>query len=226
MKKIVGAVALVVLTVTAVSSQPTLRIVTHPKVPPRDVLERLGLSLAWHAQLPTGGQRDGLFTLQLLHAKKQTQLVVQTIYGTINMLDAETGDALWRVPVGLPNWNGQPVGFNEQNIFVTRRETMFVLDRATGKHRYYKVNRETKLPEYGFVLPSAPTAAPQADEEMIFFAMGNRIEAYVLPDFDIDKAVSKPPLDKELTAEQRRRALGADGHAATAPDLDSSRGWH
>src|SRR5438093_9505238 len=124
MRKLLGAVVVLLLMVTILPSQPALRVYTTPKVPPRDVLDRLNLSLAWRTKLPTGGLRDGLFTLQLLPAKDRTQLVVQTNFGTVYLLDAETGDLLWRTTVGLPNWSGQPVGFNEQNIFVIRRDLL------------------------------------------------------------------------------------------------------
>src|ERR1700675_2505300 len=108
MKKLLGAVVLLVLVVTSVWSQPALRIMTRPKAPSRDVLERLNLSLAWQTRLATGGQRDGLFTLQLIPARKRMQLVVQTISGTVYMLDAETGDPLWHTSAGIPGWSGQP----------------------------------------------------------------------------------------------------------------------
>src|SRR5688572_24377450 len=110
MKKFLGAVVLLGVVVTGLHSQPALRVVTNPKIPPRDVLERLNLSLAWKTKLPTGGLRDGLFTLQLIPGKKRTELVVQTIFGAVFLLDAETGDLLWRTTVGIPGWNGEPVG--------------------------------------------------------------------------------------------------------------------
>ena len=88
------------------------------------------------------------------------QLVVQTISGTVYMLDAETGDPLWHTSVGIPGWSGQPVGYNEQSLFVIRRDIVYVLNRATGAQRYYTLDRDTKLPTYGFTLPGAPSAAP------------------------------------------------------------------
>ena len=58
-----------------------------------------------------------------------------------------------------PNWTGQPVGHNEQNLFVIRRDIAYVLNRASGAQRYYTLDKDTKLPQYGFVLPAAPSAA-------------------------------------------------------------------
>jgi hypothetical protein len=200
MKKLLGAVVLLVLVVTSVWSQPALRIMTRPKVPSRDVLERLNLALAWQTRLATGGQRDGLFTLQLIPARIRMQLVVQTISGTVYMLDAETGDPLWHTSVGIPGWGGQPVGYNGQSLFVIRRDIVYVLNRATGAQRYYTLDRDTKLPTYGFTLPGAPSAAPQADEDMIFFCMGNRVEAFLLPIWDSAEGSLKRFGEKELSA--------------------------
>ncbi len=206
MKRFLGATVLLVLTVTSLLSQPALRVVTYPKLPPADILERLNMAQAWTTRLPTGGPRDGLFTLQLIPGKKSTQLVVQTLFGAVFMLDAETGDVLWRTPVGLPGWSGQPVGYNEQNLFVTRRDMLYVLKRSNGAQRYYTVNKETKLPDYGFSLPSPLSAAPSADEEIIFFSMEHRVQAYLLPDWQMIEAPMTSVHAKDLS-EQERQAL-------------------
>jgi outer membrane protein assembly factor BamB len=173
-------------------------------VPPRDVLERLNLTVGWNARLPIAGRRDGLFTLQLLPAKNRTQLVVQTVYGAIFMLDAETGDLLWRATVGLPDWQGQAVGYNEQSIFATRRDIVYVLNRATGKHRFFTLDKDTKLPNYGFKLPGAPSAAASADEDMISVALGDRVEGYLLPDWDSAEKTEKLFYGKEPTPQERQ----------------------
>ena len=207
MKKLLGAMLLFVLMVSGLRSQPALRILTNPKVPPGEVLDRLNLTVAWRTKLPTAGQRDGLFTLQLLPAKNKTQLVVQTNFGGVFMLDAETGDFLWRASVGVQGWSGQPIGFNERNIFAIRRDMLYVLNRANGAQRYYTVNRDTKLPDYGFQLPAAPSAAPSADEETIFFAMNNRVKGYLLPNWEEAEAAVKVASAKDISTEERQEIL-------------------
>ncbi len=168
MKKLLGAMALVMLAVTGLQSQQNLRPLTFPKAPPGEVLNRLNLTVAWRTRLPTAGQRDGLFTLQLLPAKNRTELVVQTNLGDVFMLDAETGDPLWHTAFGNPKWSGQPVGYNQRNIFVTRREFLYVLNRTNGAQRVYTVAKDTKLPNHGFQLPAVPDAAPRRRRNDLF----------------------------------------------------------
>src|SRR5947209_2251096 len=143
MKKLLVATALSVLAVTTLWSQPDLRVVTRPKIPTREVLDRLNLTVAWSAKLSTAGQRDGLYTLQLIPDKKRTQLIVQTIFGTVYALDAETGDFLWRTSVGQPGWSMQPVGYNDRDLFVIRRNALHVLNRSSGAQRLYTLDRDT-----------------------------------------------------------------------------------
>lgn len=208
MKKLVGAAILVVLAAMTLHAQPALRVYTMPKVPPRDVLDRLNLAVNWKTKLPTGGLRDGLFTLQLLPAgKNRVQLLVQTIFGAVFLLDAETGDLLWRTTVGIPNWNGQPAGYNDQNLFISRRDILYVLNRKNGVQRYYTIDKDTKLPNYGFTLRAPLSAAPQADDDMIFFCLGDRIEAYVMPDWDAAEGSLKASGGAELSAAERKSLL-------------------
>jgi outer membrane protein assembly factor BamB len=207
MIKRLGATALVMLIVTSLWSQPVLRVYTNPKIPARENLDRLGLTLAWRTRLPIASQRDGLFTLQLLPAKGRTQLVVQTVFGVVYMLDAETGDLLWRQPVGIPGWNGQAVGYNDRYLFVTRRNLLYVLNRSTGAQRYYTVDKDTKLPDYGFALPGSASAAPRADEDMIFICMGNRVQAFLLPEWEAAEGSIKSYFGKELSPQERQALL-------------------
>jgi outer membrane protein assembly factor BamB len=217
MKKLLGAMALVVLAVTGLQSQQNLRTLTFPKVPTGEILDRLNLTVAWRTRLPTAGLRDGLITLQLLPAKNRTELVVQTNLGGVFMLDAETGDPLWHNAFGNPKWSGQPVGYNERNIFVTRREFLYVLNRTNGAQRVYAVAKDTKLPSYGFQLPAVPDAAPRADGGMIFFAMGHRVQGYLLPNWDEAEAGVKGTAAKELSVQERQDIL--EMSSALAPVL-------
>ncbi len=206
MKKLLGALTILVAVATVLWSQPVLRVVTHPRIPPRDVLDRLNLTVAWAAKLPVGGQRDGLFTVQFVPDRKRTQVIVQTVFGAVHALDAETGDFLWRTNVGVPGSNAKPVGYNERYLFVTRRDMLHVLSRATGEELYYTLDKDTKLPDYGFLLPGPPSAAPVADEFQLYLCMGNRLDAFLLPDWDA-KDVIKTADGRELTPDERKAFL-------------------
>jgi outer membrane protein assembly factor BamB len=207
MTKLIGATALLLAAVASLCSQPTLRIFTNPRLPTREVLERLDLTIGWRAKLPTGGQRDGLFTLQLLPAKGKTQLVVQTVFGVVYLLDGETGDLLWRTEVGIPGWASQPVGYNDKNIFVTRRDLLYVLNRANGAQRLYTVAPDTKLPNYGYTLSAAPSAAPQADDLMLFVPLGNRVQAFLMPDWNAAESSITTYAGRELSPKERQALI-------------------
>ena len=133
MKKIVIIVAVLALTATGLSQQGGLRIQTRPALPSRDLLERLTMKMLWSNKVPVDGTRDGFFSLQLFPGKSFTLLVAQTYKGSVIALNAETGDILWRTSAGLHYRSMMPVGANEQVVFAVRVDTLFALDRETGK---------------------------------------------------------------------------------------------
>jgi outer membrane protein assembly factor BamB len=180
MKKLLGGVVAVLLSVTAAATQGP-RLYTQPELPPRDVLDRLSLTLAWQNRLLTASREDGLFSLQLLPAKGNYQFIVQTRKGTVFALDAETGDLLWQTQVGPAFWIAQPVAFNTRALFVTRRDHLYALDRATGKQLFHGVDANTNERRVGVTLSQAPTAAPVANDLMLYIPFGARVSASELP---------------------------------------------
>ncbi|MCI0643242.1 MAG: PQQ-like beta-propeller repeat protein [Gemmataceae bacterium] len=191
MKKHLAAIGLIVLTVTIAWPQDGVRLFTRPSTPSREVLDRLGLTLGWKARVPVEGMRDGFFTLQLLPGNDQPQLVVQTLAGSVVLLDAETGDTLWRTSVADPYWQGQPVAWNDTNLFVLKRAMLFVLNRANGKHRLSTRNEFTKFTYDGVLLDFAPSAAPVADDKILVTCLGDRLVAYDMPDWEKAEAELK-----------------------------------
>ncbi len=180
MKKLLGGIVLFVLVVGAVWPQAHYHQFTTPKVPPKEMLDRLNLEMAWKLRIPLQGQRDGIASAQLIPGPGAVQLVVQTFYGTVLLLDAETGDTLWRTTMGKRYESGPPVGYNSGSIFVVRKDQLYILNRATGLHRLYTLDPHSKLPQYGIPLRGSPTAAPAANGEAIFFAFGTSVAAYAL----------------------------------------------
>jgi outer membrane protein assembly factor BamB len=198
MKQLLAALGVVALAAAGLAQRP-VRVFTRPEPPPREVLDRLHLTQAWRVKIPTQSQRDGIFSIQIIPYKDRYQVVVQTYYGSVLLLDAETGDTLWRTSVGVPYWEGQPVAYNSSSIFATRREYLYVLNRATGAQRVFTLDKDSKLPHYGYRMHFAPSAMPVADEESIVLCFENRVSAYELPIWSlIDRARPEPKPDSKL----------------------------
>lgn len=109
---------------------------SHPNLPPRDVLDRLNLKMAWSKYVPTESRRDGFVSIQLapLWRGKEYRLhmLVQTRSGLIAALDAETGETLWRTHVGEPYRDIQPLGIGNVFIVAGRGAEIFGIRRDTG----------------------------------------------------------------------------------------------
>src|SRR5437763_1402674 len=76
--------ALTMLLVTGVGgfAQAPYKVYTSPKLPARDSLERMNLTMAWHTRVTVDGQRDGIFSAQVIPGKP-AQLIVQTFKGAV-----------------------------------------------------------------------------------------------------------------------------------------------
>lgn len=167
MKKLLAMMVALPLAVTAAPAQEGVRVFTRPAVPPREALDRLQLKLGWRAYVPTGGTRDGIFSLQLA----SREVFVQTYSGMVIALDRETGQTLWRASGGYPYDTAQPLGWNLRTVFAARGTWLFALDRQTGAM------------QWRFALPDAAAAAPAADDEQLYLALpGGRFSVFKLPD--------------------------------------------
>lgn len=219
MKKLLGLGALLVLPLAPAFSEPgAFKVHTTPAPPTREALHRLNLNMAWRAKVPTEGKRDGLFSLQLIPGPDRPQLVVQTFAGAVLLLDAETGDPLWRTSVGLPYWQAQPVGYNETSILATRREFLYILDRATGAHRLYRPDVATGKPVYGTPLPAVPSAAPSADDAYAIFCFENRVAGFKLPAYNGRPAPREAePKKDEMKTEEPPSEEGKEQVSAQDP---------
>jgi outer membrane protein assembly factor BamB len=175
--------ASVLLTAGLALAQADVRIHTTPKVPPKDVLDKLNLKVAWHTKVPTDGLRDGFYSLQLVPGPKFTLLLAQTFRGSVVAINADTGDTLWRTTVGLPYQLAQPAGWNDQAVFVCRRENLYVLDRDDGKQQLYTLDPGTNQPNYGMALEAGPSAGLVADEDYLFISYTDRVIRYYVPNF-------------------------------------------
>jgi outer membrane protein assembly factor BamB len=189
MKRTVAVLGLAAVVAAAATPQTTPpRRYTAPRLPPAEVLDRLSLTLAWSNRLPTKGSEDGLFSVQLLPAGGREELLVQSRLGVVFLLDAETGDVLWRTPVGPPYVKMSAAAFNDEDIYVLRREMLYVLDRRTGRQRLYTVDPGDGHVTYGFNLGTGITAAPSADREQIYLCQDESIGSYLVPRFAVTEA--------------------------------------
>jgi outer membrane protein assembly factor BamB len=199
------------------AQEPLPRLYTQPQLPPAEVLDRLGLTLAWAVRLPTQGTEDGLSHLQLLPAGKEVELLVQTRIGLVLLLDAETGALKWRRQLGKAYEHQVPAAFTDDSLFLVRREILYILDRKTGNHRLYTVDPQEKRVRYGFQLLGVPTAAPATDGERLYLAFEHRLGAYILPRFPaLAKEADSLP---ETSSPQPDWAWGAhtEGYPAGVP---------
>jgi outer membrane protein assembly factor BamB len=189
MKKRAGAgLAVVLAAVAGAAAQNPRAVYTDPAPPPREVLDRLNLAMAWRAFVPTEGRRDGFASIQM----SDKDLVIQTRSGSVHLLDAETGVTRWRARVGRPYEVTQPPAFNSRSVFVINSTFLYSLDRASGALQWQ------------FRLPGGLAAPPVADEDLIYIvSAAGRVYAYYLPRL----AAPAPPL---LESAEVRRAPGTE----------------
>src|SRR5262249_13022941 len=221
MRNLLSAAVALLIIIASLSAQPLpQKIFTRPKLPARDVLERMGLKLAWNARVTVDGQRDGVFSVQIIPGTP-TQILVQTWKGAVYLYDADNGDLVWKNPkVGTYYWTPQPAGFNSHSIFVSRRNLVHVLNRFDGAERVFTVDPRTKIYAFGFEVNSTPTATLVADEDALHVTMGNRVHTIGMPDFDaIEKATKRA---RALRKERIAKGDKGGGDDAEAPQfLDS-----
>jgi outer membrane protein assembly factor BamB len=190
------------LTMTVAAPPDLSRTYTTPLPPPREVLDRLNLHMAWRAYVPMDGRKDGLATVQL-HGN---DLLVQTRSGLVVLMDPETGVTRWRTRVGLPYHVDQQLAYNSREIYVMGATYLYALDRRNGA-----LNWRYRIPE-------GVSAPPVADENTIFIASPTgRFAAYALPRADLPPVLTSgmtpnydeatAPAKKPETEEERRARI-------------------
>ncbi len=196
MKRLLLLLLTILLTAQPAAGQLHSHLYTRPRIPSRDVLERLNLTLAWALHVPTENTKDGIATFQLLPDEGNGEVLIQTRAGIIQLVDAETGDLKWRTPVGgMPYDAPRGAAFNAKSIFITRKNTLFVINRKTGKHRVFTIDK-TGVPILGYPLVRSTTTTPSADDVAVFFPSEGRITTYLMPRFE-DTQLNLPTIHPE-----------------------------
>ena len=90
---------------------------------------RHGLSRAWYTQIQLDQARARVRNV-VLH---QGTLFVQTDRAMLHAIDAETGQTLWAVQVGLANHPSMTPGVNSNLVAVVNGSYVYVLNRYNGK---------------------------------------------------------------------------------------------
>ena len=157
------------------------RYYTRPNLPSETLLGRMGLKIAWSTKIPMDGAKDSIESIQVLPNGEGTQLLIQTRFGLVQLMDGETGDLIWQSTVGLPYKPMQSPVYNDHSIYVFRSDLVYSLDRKTGKHRFYKFEKRTGFISLGYELIYAPTGQPVADNAVLFVPHGERMSAYFIP---------------------------------------------
>ena len=78
MKKLLLVMAGLLWAMAWAFPQAPYKIFTSPKLPARDALQRMNLVTAWTARVKVVGQRDGLFSVQVIPGTPHAQVVAQT----------------------------------------------------------------------------------------------------------------------------------------------------
>jgi outer membrane protein assembly factor BamB len=187
-KLLVGVVGSALLAASVPAQQGMVKLHTKPSLPSAEALDRMSLTMAWSARILLGGNRDGFYSIQLLPAGSSVQVLAQTFSGSVALFDGETGDLLWQAQVGTPYRVPQPAGYNDNSIFVIRRNVLYILNRATGLQRIYTTDKLSGVRTYGYELPYSPSAGPVAEDDMLYCVMSTRVMAFALPAYGaIDK---------------------------------------
>jgi hypothetical protein len=174
---------------------PRSRTYTMPVAPPRELLDRLNLQMSYRIYVPMDGRHDGLSTVQL----DGNDLYVQTRSGLVTLINAETGETLWRQRVGRDYVAEHELAFNSREVYVINNTYLYALNRRTGG-----LNWSTRLAE-------GVAAPPVADENVIYIpTQTGRLTAYLLPRPDLALALTEgpdSPAAKEETAEQKKAKI-------------------
>lgn len=134
--------------------------------PARTPLARLGLERSWLVYIPIG-PGENVMTLSV----DEDLLFAQTDHANLYALDAESGQVLWMANLGRPTKQAQPVSVNSHSVFATNANTLFMIDRPTGR-----IVTSFQLEDYA----TSPTAA---NEEFVVVGTSNgRVAAFRVRD--------------------------------------------
>lgn len=126
-----------------------------------------GLTRPWASQVQLDRYRDRVESVALDNGI----LLVQTVLGTIQAFDAETGESLWVNHVGLSRHPTTPIGVGPDHVAVVNGSQLYVFDRLTGKFIWKRK------------IGGSVGAAPAVNNQSVFVPkVSGILEAYDLKD--------------------------------------------
>jgi len=161
------ALAAALAAVFAAASPGAAEAQLNGRLLPRQQVARLGLTRAWFAQVQLDKARAHVERAILAG----DQLLVLTSAGTLQSINALTGETLWVAPFGDPEHPSLGPTANDQFVALVNGSTLYVLDRLDGRPVIVRSTR------------GVPGAAPALSREYCFVPMATgRIEGYPVRD--------------------------------------------
>lgn len=126
-------------------------------MPARTALARLGLERHWYNVIPLGGNAE-----QVLEVSIDADLAfAQTNKANFHVFEAESGRLLWSANFGRNSVDARPASANSKMVFVTNANTLYALDRKTGREAWT------------VQLESIPSSSTSCDEERVWVGMNS-----------------------------------------------------
>ena len=150
------ALTFFLVTLTAVPAQAQTPFASD-LLPTRTALARVGLERQWMAVIPVIGDERVLSI-----SMSDNLFFAQTNKGHFHTFDAETGQLLWTARLGSQSARPRGASVNSFAVFVTNMNTLYALDRKTGRSIWTQGLLGT--------LPSSSTAC---DEDRVMVGLAN-----------------------------------------------------
>ena len=139
-------------------------------IPSRRALSRINLDMQWNGVVPLSGA-EKLIEMSI----DAGMLFAQTNHASFHAFDAETGRYLWGAHLGQVTPHAQPASVNSTSVFVTSGNSLFALDRRTGRQVWTRGLSDT------------PSSATNADDDRVVVGL----ESGKLATFDAKTGAEK-----------------------------------
>lgn len=200
-------------------AQPQSRLLTHPRIPPQELLDRLNLELGWKLKIPVEGARDGI----LRTINRGNRIIVQMRSGELHSVDPETGILQWTAHVGNYYPGLLPIGFSDDLMFVVDAGRMVAIELESGRQRWE------------ILLPAPVSADPISGSFFLHVPLTDgTIVTYILPRVaeEFPRFAERKSLSNASTAEEKialarleelRRRIAPAQSARSVSDTEAAR---